>query len=207
VEWWEKLGSIVPEHCMCCFTVCGSNQELHSKYRVGSDLQQILDNAAAFRKNGLGNDWIQHIRFQYNAEDRESPEMQAIFDQFSNVMKVETEGVRRINVYNKEVELGIQPVHKREQTIKLLFKNRPRPDDGKQYEIQCRSFKQKKVYINQWGQVSACYTHAENERDYFSEEVEDFDYTGILSFKFPDCFLCEKRTGTFIDKMGLDFVC
>jgi wyosine [tRNA(Phe)-imidazoG37] synthetase (radical SAM superfamily) len=205
VEWWEKLGSIVPKKCMCAFTVCGSTQELHEKYRVGSDLQEILNNAKAFRKNNLGNDWIQHIRFEYNAEDRESVGMKNIFDQFSNVLKVETEGVRRVNVYNKEVELGIKPTKVRDLTIKKLFQNRPKPNDGKSYEIQCRSLQQKKVYINQWGQVSACYTHAENEQDYFQNE--EFDYSDILSFNYPDCFLCEKRTRTFIDKMGLDFVC
>lgn len=205
-EWWEELGKIVPEKCMCAFTVCGSNQELHSKYRVGSDLQQILNNAAAFRKNNRQNDWIQHIRFQYNAEDRESSAMQAIFDQFSNVLKVETEGVRRINEYNKNVEEGISPLVIRDQTIKKLFENRPTPDDGKKYEICCRSIKHKKVYINQWGQVSACYTHAENEKDYFPDG-DAFDYGDILNFNYPDCFLCEKRTSTFIDKMGLDFVC
>jgi len=205
VDWWEKLGSIVPKKCMCAFTVCGSTQELHEKYRVGSDLQEILNNAKAFRKNNLGNDWIQHIRFEYNAEDRESVGMKNIFDQFSNVLKVETEGVRRVNVYNKEVELGIKPTKVRDLTIKKLFQNRPKPNDGKSYDIQCRSLQQKKVYINQWGQVSACYTHAENEQDYFQNE--EFDYSDILSFNYPDCFLCEKRTRTFIDKMGLDFVC
>ena len=103
--------------------------------------------------------------------------------------------------------LGIRPMPAREQTIKLLFKNRPKPEDSKKHEIKCRSLQQKKIYINQWGQVSACYTHAENEQDYFPTDVEDMDYSDILSFKFPDCFLCEKRTRTFIDKMGLDFVC
>jgi len=205
VEWWEKLGSLVLKKCMCAFTICGSTQELHEKYRVGSSLQEILNHAAAFRKNGLSNDWVQHIRFEYNAEDRESIAMKSIFDQFSNVLKVETEGVRRVNVYNKEIELGIKPIKVRDLTIKKLFQNRPKPDDGKKYEIQCRSLQQKKVYINQWGQVSACYTHAENEQDYFQNE--EFDYSDILSFNYPDCFLCEKRTKTFIDKMGLDFVC
>jgi wyosine [tRNA(Phe)-imidazoG37] synthetase (radical SAM superfamily) len=206
VAWWEELGKKIRPECMVAFTICGSTQELHEKYRVGSDLQQILDHAQAVRKNGYGNDWIQHIRFEYNAEDRESPEMQAIFDQFSNVMKVETEGVRRVNVYNREVELGVKPLANRDNTIKLLFKNRPRPDDGKKYTIQCRSIKHKKVYINQYGQVSACYVHAENEQDYFAEQ-DFFDYSDILSFKYPDCFLCERRTQTFIDKMGLDFLC
>jgi organic radical activating enzyme len=204
-EWWEKLGSIVPKKCMCVFTVCGSTQELHEKYRVGSNLQQILNHAAAFRKNGLGNDWIQHIRFEYNAEDRESIGMKNIFDQFSNVLKVETEGMRRVNLHNKEIEIGVNPMKVRDLTIKKLFENRPKPDDDKKYEIQCRSLREKKVYINQWGQVSACYIHAEFEQDYFLNE--EFDYSDILSFKYPDCFLCEKRTRTFIDKMGLDFVC
>jgi sulfatase maturation enzyme AslB (radical SAM superfamily) len=204
--WWEQLGNLVPENCMCAFTVCGSTQELHSKYRVGSNLQQILDNAAAFRKNGRKNDWVQHIRFQYNAADRESSAMQCIFKQFSNVLMVETEGIRRINEYNKNVADGIRPLDIRDQTIRQLFKNRPVPGDGKTYEICCRSIKHKKVYINQWGQVSACYTHAENEQDYFPEG-DTFDYGDILDFKYPDCFLCEKRTSTFIDKMGLDFVC
>jgi hypothetical protein len=188
---------------MCCFTVCGSTQELHERYRVGSNLQQILTNAAAFRTNGRKNDWIQHIRFEYNAEDRESEAMQAIFDQFSNVMKVETEGIRRKTVYNTPVPSGVAPLPVRDQTIKLLFKRRPEP--GADVEIQCRSLQFKKVYINQYGQISACYVHAEFEQDYFPNE--EFDYSDILAFKFPDCFLCERRTRTFIEKMGLDFVC
>lgn len=204
-EWWEALGKRVPKHCMVAFTICGSTQQLHETYRVGSNLQQIIDHARAFRKNNLGNDWIQHIRFEYNAKDLKSEEMQLIIKEFSNVMYVETEGIRRLNDYNKKFPINVRPMTTRDLTIKQLFKNRPEPNDGKTYDIQCRSLEQKKVYINQYGQVSACYVHAEFEQDYFAEE--DFDYSDILSFKFPDCFLCEKRTRTFIEKMGLDFVC
>ena len=57
-SWWEELGKLVPSKCMTCFTVCGSTQELHEYYRVGSSLQQVLDNAAAYRKNGKKNDWV-----------------------------------------------------------------------------------------------------------------------------------------------------
>jgi organic radical activating enzyme len=187
-EWWENLGKRVPEKCMVAFTICGSNQQLHETYRVGSDLAQIM----------------QHIRFEYNATDLESDAMKSIIAEFSNVMYVETEGIRRLNDYAKKFPVNVKPLAVRDKTIKQLFLNRPKPDDGKTYEIQCRSLEQKKVYINQYGQVSACYVHAEFEQDYFAE---DFDYSDILKFKFPDCFLCEKRTRTFIEKMGLDFVC
>jgi hypothetical protein len=120
-------------------------------------------------------------------------------------MYTESEGIRRQNNYNVSFPGDIKPIVLRDNTIKQLYKNRPKPDDGKTYEIQCRSLTHKKVYINQFGQVSACYTHAEFEQDYF--EGKDFDYSHILAFKYPDCFLCEKRTSTFIEKMGLKFVC
>ena len=204
-EWWEMLGSIIPDKCMTVFTICGSTQELHEKYRKGSDLQQILDHAAAYRKNGRKNDWVQHIRFDYNSEDFKTDAMQNMLKEFSNVMLVESEGIRRSNEYNKKFPFDIKPVAVRDKTIKELYKIRPKPDDGKKYEIQCRSLESKKVYINQFGQVAACYTHAEFEQDYF--EGDEFDYSHILAFKYPDCFLCEKRTRVFIDKMGLDFVC
>lgn len=202
-QWWRELGQLIPSHCRCCFTVCGSNQQLHEMYRVGSDLQQILRNAAAFRENERKNDWIQHIRFQYNAEDRDSDDMRSIFSQFSNVMLVETEGIRRLNEHKVDVPAGVAPLPTRDKMIKLLFNQRPKP--GSHATIQCRSLENKKVYINQFGQISACYVHAEFERDYFNGL--EFDYTDILSFKFPDCFLCEKRTRTIIEKTGLDFVC
>lgn len=202
-QWWVDLGNIIPEHCRCCFTVCGSTQELHERYRVGSDLAQIMRNAAAFRESGRQNDWIQHIRFQYNAVDRESPGMKEIFSQFSNVILVETEGIRRLNDHKLIVPDGVAPLPTRDKMIKMIFKNRPTPGD--QVTINCRSLENKKVYINQFGQISACYIHAEFEQDYF--DCDDFDYADILSFKFSDCFLCEKQTRTIIEKTGLDFVC
>jgi MoaA/NifB/PqqE/SkfB family radical SAM enzyme len=204
-DWWQMIGELVPQKCMTVFTICGSTQELHEKYRVGSSLQQILDHADAYRKNGKKNDWIQHIRFEYNDEDLKSKGMQDIINQFSNKMLIDSEGIRRLTNYNRAFQADVRPVELRDKAIKKIFFMRPRPDDGKNYEIRCRSFLEKKVYINQRGQVSACYTHAENEADYF--ENEEYDYSDILSFKYPDCFLCEKKTRTLIDKTGLKFVC
>ena len=201
--WWEKLGELVPSHCMCCFTICGSTQAIHETYRVGSDLQQIIDNATAFRMNGRRNDWVQHIQFEYNTADLAGNDMKQILSQFSNVMLVETEGVRRLNKYNKAVPIGVSPRPTRDKMIKVLFDRRPVPGDD--VTIRCKSLDNKKVYINQYGKVSACYTHAEFEQDYF--EGSEFDYTDILSFKYPDCFLCESKTRTLIEKTGMDFVC
>lgn len=203
-KWWEELGNKVPEKCFTAFTICGSNQEMHEKYRVGSSLDEILRHSRAYRKNNKKNDAIQTIRFEYNEKDLESPEFAKIINEFSELIAVETEGIRRRNEHVNEFEIDIKPLENRDKIIKQLFDNRPRPDDGKKYEIKCKSLSEKKVYVNQYGQVSACYIHAENEQDYFGDVM---DYGDILEFKYPDCFVCEKRTKTFIEKMGLDFVC
>lgn len=203
-EWWKKLGNMVPDKCMTVFTICGSTQELHEKYRVGSSLEEIREHAKSYREDGSKNDYVQHILFEYNKLDLENG-MEEVIDEFSNVMYVDSEGVRRINEYNVEFDADIRPRDSRDKLIRQLFSSRPKPDDGKEYTINCKSIQEKKVYINQYGQVSACYIHAEFEKDYF--EGECFDYGDILDFKYKDCFLCEKRTKNFIEKMGLDFVC
>jgi MoaA/NifB/PqqE/SkfB family radical SAM enzyme len=202
--WWEKLGTIVREDCKVEFTICGSTQELHEKYRVGSSLDEILRHATAYRKAGKNNDWIQHIRFEYNKEDLESEAMQDIINEFSFKELIETEGRRRQMVYNDTFEVDIRPVDSRERAINTLFDNRPKPGDD--VCIDCLSIGRKKVYINQFGKVSACYTHAENEDDWF-EDDDQMDYTDILDFKYPDCFGCERKTKLFIDKLGLEFIC
>lgn len=203
-KWWKQLGEIVPDQCITVFTICGSTQELHEKYRVGSNLKEIIGHARAYRSSGKTNDYIQHILFEYNKKDLEDG-MGKIINEFNNVMYVDSEGIRRINEYNIDFDDDIRPRASRDKLIKQLFRGRPRPNDGQKYEIKCKSIQEKKVYINQYGQVSACYIHAEFEKDYFEGEV--FDYGDILDFKYKDCFLCEKRTKTFIEKMGLDFVC
>lgn len=203
-DWWYQLGQKVPSKCFTAFTICGSNQEMHEKYRVGSSLDEILRHARAYRKAGKNNDMIQTIRFDYNKEDLESVQMKELIDEFSLHLPVDTEGIRRRNEYQEDVADGVQPIEIRDQLIKQLFARRPKPDDGKKYTIQCNSIKNKKIYINQYGQVAACYIHAENEKDYFNDVM---DYGDILEFKYPDCFVCEKQTRTFIEKMGLEFIC
>lgn len=195
-EWWKKVRDILEPTDEVHFTICGSTQELHETYRVGSNLEKLLENVKAFQ--GKGNDICQFIKFEYNKHDEQNVQK---FD-FTKHYTVETEGVRSQNAKMVEPAEGVKPEDIRDRTIKWLFDNRPK---GK-CEIQCKSLEDKKVYINQAGKISACYIHYEFEpQDLFSGE--EFDYTDILDFKYSDCFLCEKSTRYKIDKFNLDFVC
>lgn len=66
-EWWRALKSHLNERSMAVFTVCGSTQVLHEKYRVGSDLAKVLANVEAFAEGD--NYLLQYIRFEYNRDD------------------------------------------------------------------------------------------------------------------------------------------
>ena len=206
-DWWYKLGTIMNKENTCCFTVCGSTQELHAKYRIGSSLDKILQNAEAFRQ-GSGdkkNDLIQHILFEYNKEDFVSDRMQDIISQFSSTRHCESEGVRSINDYivpfNRD---EIRPVKQRDDIIKALFKNKYTSG-----EILCHANMHRKVFIDQYGRIYSCYSLAEYD-EYNILEIDDdgfFDYTDILSHSYDECFKCDRKTKYFIDKLDLDFLC
>lgn len=195
-EFWIELCSILDINDQIHFTICGSTQELHEKYRVGSSLDEILNNAKFFKEKGI--DYCQFIKFEYNKLDEDNVKL---FN-FSNHYTVGTEGVRNENEKIKDPGFGVKPEMVRDKTIKWIFDNQPKGD----CIIKCKSIADKKIYINQSGKVSACYIHYEYEPEH-TFEGNDFDYTSILDFKFKDCFLCEKKTKYKIDKFGLDFVC
>lgn len=207
-KFWSELGSILSSRDRIYFTICGSTQKLHETYRVGSSLEQILKNHQAFiSTNQYKIDHIQHIMFEYNREDYDSPEMQTIIAKFSGLKKVDTEGRRSFNEYIKEFDTAsIKPEDQRNRAINSLFNIKPRPDDGKKYEIKCMSLRDRKIYIDQFGKVSPCYSHAEYAGPgHFAGD--NFDYKDVLGFKFHDCFKCEKNIQRFIEVMELDFVC
>lgn len=47
--YWKDLASHFSGDSVVYFTICGSTQELHEKYRVGSSLDTVLRNARAFK--------------------------------------------------------------------------------------------------------------------------------------------------------------
>lgn len=207
-KWWAELGTILTDNDRVYFTICGSTQELHETYRVGSNLQQILDHHEAFvSTNKDGIDHIQHIMFDYNRKDFESEGMKKLMSRFSRTYLVDTEGQRSINEYVRSFDKSlIRPEDERKRGIDAIFNIKPKPEDEKKYEIKCMSFRDKKVYIDQFGRISPCYSHAEYAGPGHFTGPE-FDYSRVLNFEFHDCFKCEKRIQRFIDEMGLDFVC
>ncbi len=197
IHFWKEVAKILDSNDQIHFTICGSTQELHEKYRIGSSLSKILENAKAVRSI-KPIDYCQFIRFIYNKDDEEN--IKEI--PFSHYYRVDSEGDRFFNEMKVDYPNDIRPLETRDKTIKWLFNNRPSCG-----EIQCKSLEDKKVYISQEGNISACYIHYEYEPKDIFDISKDFDYSKILDFNYDSCFLCEKKTKFKIDKMELDFVC
>lgn len=66
-DWWRALKNHLNEKSVAVFTVCGTTQALHERYRVGSDLNRVLANVEAFADGD--NYLLQYIRFEYNRHD------------------------------------------------------------------------------------------------------------------------------------------
>jgi len=47
-KWHASFGEKLGENALVVFTICGSTEELHSRYRVGSSLCKTIANAKSF---------------------------------------------------------------------------------------------------------------------------------------------------------------
>ena len=100
-EWWSKLGPMLN-------AVDGSTQELHSKYRRGSKLSEVLKYHRAFKKNSAATTILQHIVFQFNEHDKDN--IRNIYFQ-ENFDLLEMSPCYEPNLRMKDVEKdGIIPV-------------------------------------------------------------------------------------------------
>jgi MoaA/NifB/PqqE/SkfB family radical SAM enzyme len=64
--WWFKLGYLTGDRCEVFFAVEGTTQEMHSKYRINTNLNKILDNVEAFSQYGRSS--IFTVVFKHNEQ-------------------------------------------------------------------------------------------------------------------------------------------
>lgn len=199
---FENLKNILDKNDTVHFTICGTNQELHKKYRAGSKLDIILKNAKSFI-NSNKNDYLQYIRFTYNNDDsilfKELMESRSgsVFNIFNNYYIVESEGDR---LFNETIKPRLSTPCK-DKFYKNIFNEL---NKIKVFKPKCKSIEWKKIYIDQFGKIYPCYSFAEyNNIDFNLDTV----YDKILSGYFDCCKLCSNTCNQLMKRYGLDFVC
>lgn len=197
-DWWRELSEHMLPIDKCEFTICGSTQELHEKYRVGSKLSQILENAVAFREKGNKNDWVQHIRFKYNEDDLANGNMNYIFDQFSHRALIDSNAYNeRFHISNDE-GLNI-PTDTHDKYLSIMKYGLEHIKNSK---LICKSLDTKFISFDQFGNEFPCFLYRMFETQPFTHK----DYTNILKNRRPYCFECEKNTKKMLETANIDLI-
>jgi MoaA/NifB/PqqE/SkfB family radical SAM enzyme len=201
-EWWEELGTLVthPKNRVL-FTVCGTTQELHEKYRVGSSLEQVLRHAKAFRKSGTTTDWIQLIRFEYNKDNLESDDMKKIIEEFNHLYVCESapyqERFKIIKDPNTDIRMAGKLGEKYNVIRSAVLK---RYESGTTCTMKCKSFELKFLFVDNFGGEHPCFLH----RIYDNKPFDHNDYSDIFKFKNKYCYECESMTKTMLERNGME---
>ncbi len=187
-QYWYNLGhKVLNDHDRCIFTICGTTQVLHERYRVGSSLDIVLRNSQAFI-NENKNDYMQYLRFEYNRYDADIA-IKTILRKYSHYYIMNTDPIfERFHLNSNDDNNGIISTN----YIKNEYKIRSSIAKMKRNKcLECQSLKHKIVRIDNYGVISPCVCYRlYNDENFLKNGV--FDYKDILDNKFDFCYECDK---------------
>ena len=185
-KWWNELNRHMTERDLVIFTICGSTQEIHGKYRVGSNLKTIMDNARSFMlDNRHQNDCVQHIMFRYNADDFRL-NMKPIINMFHNRILIETSPIaERYGIETDGICMDAEKGRKYARLVSDVMSRR-RLQRG---NLCCKSKETGFISIDQFGNEYPCMLYRLFSTDMFDRG----NYGKIDSFSYGFCYDCDKR--------------
>ncbi len=187
-KYWKKFGEICNDKTLVYFTICGSTQEIHEKYRVNSKLEVILDNHRAF-KGGMKymNDVFQFLVFEYNKDDyKNMGDIRSLFSRESSIESMAYKERFELTI-DVDDDMGMRKeLSKKYQVISTLSMDRFKEGTT----MDCSSHDRKFASIDNNGNTYPCYMH----RLYNHDMEWDGDYTRILNAEYSFCHECSKFT-------------
>jgi len=198
IQYWTRLGNIVKNaNIKVFFTICGSTQEIHSKYRVGSDLKKILQHHEAFKKGNYPDkkDYLQHIMFNYNADDfKNMDSIRALFSNECNIQSLP---------YQERFQIKDDKGIKMQDELSRKYLNIIKFGKAKLKEskarLNCKSLETKFIALDQFGNETPCFLYRMYSKDKFNR-----DYTKILNGQYDFCYECECNTCGMLEKNNLE---
>lgn len=157
--WWTTLAHAMPMNHRVIFALDGL-EDTHSLYRVGTNFNDILDNARSFIHAGGIAEWV-FIKFKHNEHQVEQARQMAKdlgFERFvlKNSSRFILEPTVKVKDRSGKITHCIEPPT---ETV-LKFIDKKVIDAYKQVvemtTIECKSQKDKEAYIDAYGDVFPC---------------------------------------------------
>lgn len=200
-DWWADIGPLFRSEDVIRFAIEGSTQELHSKYRIGGVLEEVLANHRAFKQNSCGTTLLQNIIFQYNHHDQDNIKQLFLDEGFDFI------GFQRCYPSeNLKPDDGLAPVPQ----VLRYYKMYERVVQSRQIHkpvILCDSDNRNEIYINHLGQVFRCGIHDEDRPyDIVPTVLDDVDYVfdqiTFATNNRHNCNSCITNCNSFCYKLG-----
>jgi MoaA/NifB/PqqE/SkfB family radical SAM enzyme len=151
LDWWKNLATCLPKNHVVIFGIDGL-EDTHSRYRVGTDFNQILKNAKSFIDGGGTAEWV-FIKFKHNEHQVDEAKKLANltgFQRFSikNSSRFLTEDNFSVLNSKGEVDYYLEPPS--ENQIKFVTKDLIDNVDSwlENTDIDCYVLKTKELYID-----------------------------------------------------------
>lgn len=202
-NWWKQLGNLLTLDDKVYFTICGSTQELHEKYRVRTKLENILSNAEALRQT-MPIDYAQCIRFNYNSNDFDSIEFKRMISKFSHVYMTETFYQKDIENYTMHFDRDMfMPCNSKRQQYDQLKKF----VDDRNFNVcrcktDCMMKRTNRIQIDVFGNIYPCYLFLEHMNGKkWKEDPSEVDYVN-----YECCRFCDKIVQMYAKKHDLEYI-
>ncbi len=197
-DFWTFLGQSLDYQDEVWFTLCGSTEEIHSKYRVGTSLERVLEHARALRR-AKKIDGARALQFQYNQEDLASERFTSILSEFSRVEWIAS------CIPDLKTQFKCEFQHQDfypPQEILNSYKRLNAFSRITTSEIDCQSIDEHQVQIDPFGNIYPCYLFFENN----ASQMWNFNYSSILEHKHECCRFCQRRVSELKNKLKLNSI-
>lgn len=196
--WWEELAKRLNNNDLCIFTVAGTTQYLHSKYRVGSNLNYVISNIRSY-ESICSNYQLNYLQFEYNKYENEK-----VIDFLKNFSNY---GIMKSYDVNHQMSIDLKKIKDaKKEGICLDTKDQFLYDfymnffKKKKNKYNCSFIKNKYIEIDNFGNIFPC-KRLRIERFRYSDKLFSRLKNNIF---YEQCIECSYNIEQIIKKYNLE---
>lgn len=149
-DWWSKLAEI--PNVQVWFGIDGNDNETHTYYRIGTNLEKILENAQAYIESG-GSAYWQTIAFKHNEHQIEQMRIRSKQMGFEKFLLVKSTRYTGLENFANEYSYKDKYIKLEQPTNPDYIHGIVQQEPGK---IICKFHERNAVYIGSSGHVQNC---------------------------------------------------